>query len=296
MPCSNLFRECSLTNSNTLEASNYANSATGAFFDTLHPVDEDTVRERGTMTGVRPLHSRDNRRVSAPSNDDDDPGSSKRNGIRFPRHAVKILRDWLEAHQQHPYPSEKQKAELQERTELKPVQIANWLANARRRNKVMKKAKPKVAMSPSLRASTPAIDIPEPDKPWDELDPLERWKHSPPENEPAAFTDIGKALEDTELLAESTSPSSYATRRNRDSSNGSKSRAHSTTSFETSQASSLSAVSSGANSRGSNGSFGSFSSSLAGKKDRRRRRRAPQTSTHQTTDVRKSPLVLTPLI
>lgn len=243
-------------------------------------MDELSCREWGTLTGIKTLHSR-NSGTLTPRGGDDAPGSTKRNGIRFPRHAVKILREWLDVHQQHPYPTEEEKAELEKQTELKPIQIANWLANARRRAKTARGARPKLCESPSLRPTTPAIDIPEPEKPWEELNPMERWKHSPPENEPARFTDIFKAVERSDLPEEATSPSSYNTRRHRNSSNGSgwsQKRPQSTTSFDTSQPSSLShsqsAFSSGANSHGSSrGSYGSFSSSLAGKKDRRRRRR-----------------------
>jgi hypothetical protein len=124
---------------------------------------------------------------------DDAPGSSKRNGIRFPRHAVKVLRDWLDAHSDNPYPTEKEKVELERQTELQPAQIANWLANARRRRKVTERAKKPIS-SPSLRPTTPAIDIPVPDKPWDELNPFERWQNSPPEHEPASITDIANAV------------------------------------------------------------------------------------------------------
>lgn len=289
--CTSLFRECSLSNSQTLEASNYNNDSNGAFFDTLHSVDELSCRERGTLTGIKTLHSRGSGTLTPRG--DDAPGSSKRNGIRFPRHAVKALREWLDSHQHHPYPTEEEKAELERQTELKPIQIANWLANARRRAKTNQRSRPKLCESPSLRPCTPAIDIPEPEKPWEELNPFERWQHSPPENEPARFTDIFKAVERSDLPEEATSPSSYNTRRHKNSSNGSgwsQKRAQSTTSFDTSQPSSIShsAVSSAANSRGSShGSYGSFSSSLAGKKDRRRRRRNVATHARQPTEDKR---------
>ena len=134
-PCQSLFRECSFANTLTLEAVNQTQGATSGLLDTLHSVDEDTVRDFGTLTGIKPLASRGISGTSTPPIRDDAPGSSKRNGIRFPKHAVKILRDWLDAHADHPYPSEAEKADLEQRTELRPTQIANWLANARRRRK-----------------------------------------------------------------------------------------------------------------------------------------------------------------
>lgn len=298
-PCSTLFRECSLSKSQTLEATNYAYKDLGNFLDTLHVVHEDNAREFGTFTGIKPLRSKDTvgANSTAPVRDDA-PGSTKRNGIRFPRNAVKVLRDWLDTHADNPYPSEEEKAELEIRTELKPSQIANWLANARRRRKVTEKSKPKLCMSPSLRPTTSAIAIPgAADKPWDELNPFERWQHSPPENEPADLENIVNALARNDLPVEeaSSSPSTLSrSKRRKGSSNGSgwtKSRAPSTTSQETGQTSSLSASSarySNGSSHSTHGSFGSFSSSLAGKKDRRRRRRpAMQPSSRKTTDDKK---------
>lgn len=158
------------------------------------------MKEQGTVVGIKPLRSKAGSYLPSRSLDDA-PGSSKRNGIRFPRHAVKILRDWLDAHSENPYPSEDQKAELEKKTELKPAQIANWLANARRRRKVTEKSRPKLCSSPSLKPCTPAIAIPTVDKPWDELNPFERWKNSPPENEPASITDIANAVANSKLLS-----------------------------------------------------------------------------------------------
>ena len=284
-PCNALFRECSLTNTKTLEG---LNSASGHLLDTLHVVDEDTCKEQGTLTGIKPLRSK-----TASVRLDDAPGSSKRNGIRFPRHAVKVLRDWLDSHADSPYPTEKQKAELESRTELKPSQIANWLANARRRRKATERAA-KPMLSPSLRPATPAIDIPVPEKPWDELNPFERWQNSPPENEPASITDIAQAVANSDLPEETVSASpSSAGRRKKHSSAGSgfsHTRPQSTTSFETGQTSSLSASTSAAfsqTSSHSHGSFGSFSSGLAGKKDRRRRRRPAPTRLTKAGDEKK---------
>nr|POF15361.1 homeobox protein pknox1 [Quercus suber] len=293
-PCRTLFRECSLNNSHTLESMNYNNSTTtGMFLDTLHIVDEETAKERGTLTGIKPMNFRTRPSGTTTPVLDDEPGSSKRNGIRFPRHAVKTLRDWLDAHSDHPYPTEDEKAALEKQTELKPSQIANWLANARRRRKVTEK-KPKIPMSPSLKPTTPAIEIPNVGKPWEELNPFERWKNSPPENEPASITDIAQALANSDIPEElaSASPDSSVGVRKR-SSNGSgfaSHRAPSTTSLDTSaQTSSLSASSAvfSHGSSHSHGSFGSFHSSLTGKKDRRRRKRPMQTTVRKPSEEKQ---------
>lgn len=159
-PCNSLFRGCSLSHTlgEDLSGVNAFDAPAETFLDTLHVVDEDACRDQGTLTGTKPLRSMGGRfgTTTPPVRGDDAPGSSKRNGIRFPRTAVKILRDWLDAHSDHPYPTEREKEELEKATGLKGVQIANWLANARRRGKATR-LRPKRAASPSLRPSTAAI-------------------------------------------------------------------------------------------------------------------------------------------
>lgn len=175
-------------------------------------MDEDRCTEQGALTGIKTMISKGNGSGTAtPNRGDDAQGSSKRNGIRFPRHAVKALRDWLDAHADNPYPNEKERAELESKTQLSQTQISNWLANARRRRKATDKAQPRVCASPSLRPQTGPMPIPgATEKPWEELNPLERWKHSPPENEPATVLDIANAVANTDLPEETaTSPSSY---------------------------------------------------------------------------------------
>lgn len=210
--------------------------------------------------------------------------SSKRNGIRFPRHAVKTLRDWLDAHIAHPYPSEEERIELETATGLKPSQVANWLANARRRRRASEKAKPDpgFSVSPGPRPTTMPMGIPVCEKSWEELNPLERWKNSPPEHEPASINDIVKAAANSDLQDDqnASSPSSLGMRpaRSSNDSNVANVRAASVTTLETvGQSSSRSATNSARFSYGSSksrASFGSFSSGLAGKRDRRRKRPA----------------------
>ncbi|KAH9845702.1 Homeobox protein TGIF1 [Teratosphaeria destructans] len=280
-----------LSHSQLPDGSNYVEGSP-ALLDTLHLVDENDVIDHGHFNRIKDLHSnqQSSGKRSTVRFNDDASGSTKRNGIRFPRHAVKTLRDWLDGHRDHPYPSKEERAALEKQTELKPSQIANWLANARRRKKVTEKARPKLCMSPSLRPTTPAIDILNgPEKSWDELNPFERWKHSPPEHEPASITDIAQAVASSDLPENtiSRSPSSGRRKRSSNGSGFSSLRASSTTSLETSAQSSSLSASSAAFSQGSSnshGSFGSFSSSLAGKKDRRRRRRNAPAIRRRTFD------------
>ena len=54
---------------------------------------------------------------------------------RFPPTATSILSEWLQAHQEEPYPNDVQKVELSLRTGLSVTQVSNWFVNARRRSK-----------------------------------------------------------------------------------------------------------------------------------------------------------------
>lgn len=172
--CISLYRECSFTHA----------KKPGKFLDTLHPVSENVDIPTGSMTGKRALKS-----LSGATMDDLD--FTRKGGARFPREAVRVLKAWLYEHSHHPYPTEQEKDQLRERTGLKRTQISNWLANARRRGKVR----------PIARSSSPvpgAIDIPRHQRrDISHMTPLERWKHSPPEHEAAATSDIIRALENT---------------------------------------------------------------------------------------------------
>ncbi|RSL86740.1 hypothetical protein CEP51_002681 [Fusarium floridanum] len=120
-------------------------------------------------------------------------------GGRFTRESVRVLRNWLAAHQSHPYPRESERRMLQEQTGLTKTQISNWLANARRRGKI-----PSSASSP--HGESKAMDIPaRPGTPavrnTSEMDPLQRWVDSPPEDEPAAVTAIARAVSSARPLS-----------------------------------------------------------------------------------------------
>jgi hypothetical protein len=94
--------------------------------------------------------------------------------------AVKALRLWLHQHQNFPYPTPDERAQLEQQTGLNKIQVLNWFANARRRRR--KRMEHDSTAGESLGAGT-------------SLSPLERWKQSPPESEPAATSDIMRALE-----------------------------------------------------------------------------------------------------
>ena len=169
--CISLYRECSFTHA----------KVPGKFLQTLHPVSENAYIPTGSVTGKRALKS-----VSYPAFGDDSESRSRKNSARFSRKALNILKGWLRDHHDNPYPDETQKDELKNNTGLTRTQISNWLANARRRGKVP---------TPNLEGSTGAVEIPgQQPKDVSLMTPLERWKYSPPENEPATISDINRAL------------------------------------------------------------------------------------------------------
>lgn len=63
----------------------------------------------------------------------------------LPKHAVKYLKGWLETHHNHPYPSEKEKEHLLQKTGISTGQLCNWFINARRR--ILPKLKENIAHS-----------------------------------------------------------------------------------------------------------------------------------------------------
>ncbi|KAJ4295120.1 hypothetical protein N0V90_007130 [Kalmusia sp. IMI 367209] len=268
--------------------------------DTLHSVAEVSERTFGGFTGKKVMRCLGHQ---GPIEEDEteDKSAPKKGAAaaRFPRAAVKILKDWMIAHIDHPYPSEEQKEMLAQQTGLTLSQISNWMANTRRRHK----ARPKRSSSPSIRPSTEPVNIP-PGRTWESLStytspnstligkgrffkyrlngwsqhapaptvqqqeyPFERWKHSPPENEPAPMQAIAANVETFDFPDDNphSAASSYR-KENSNDSTGSFSvfRAPSTTSLETGltilSSGSLGSHSSAAYSHSSRHSLGSFSS------------------------------------
>jgi hypothetical protein len=194
-------------------------------------------------------------------------------GARFSRESVRILKNWLTSHTRHPYPSDEEKEMLQRQTGLSKTQITNWLANARRRGKIV----PPRSTSPHVGSWAAPIDIPPRRgtpalEKMSAMNPLERWVDSPPENEPASATAIARAISSSSGLSSGLN-SPFSFNYTDDGSGRSIANVSSASSAGTSQSSGGSFAS--AYSHGSRGSFGSFGSFNRGRR-RRRRRTAPK--------------------
>lgn len=122
-------------------------------------------------------------------------------GARFSRDTARLLKQWLNTHSHYPYPSQADRQSLQLSTGLSKTQISNWLANARRRQKSLANTTP--ARSPwsdesgahvPRRPGTPIANRTRMEGHYLDMDPMERWVGSPPEDEPAAVDDIARAV------------------------------------------------------------------------------------------------------
>ncbi|KAK4217824.1 hypothetical protein QBC37DRAFT_369656 [Rhypophila decipiens] len=241
-----------------------------------HP---DAITQEGVVPATAQGKSAKN--LSAPNSIQGDenaaagPAGAAKIGARFSRESVKILKNWLSVHHKHPYPNEEEKEVLQKQTGLNKTQITNWLANARRRRKIIAPR----STSPGVRSFSSNIDIPQrrgTPASFDQLNPLQRWQVSPPENEPASVTAIARAVTASASTLSSGLNSPYSLNFTDDGSGKSLCAVSSTSSFNTSHSSGGSFAS--AFSHGSRGSFGSMGSSMNRGRRRRRRKAVPKAS------------------
>ncbi|KAG9189036.1 hypothetical protein G6011_05904 [Alternaria panax] len=275
-PCNALFRPCSFSNPERMSGMRQRTA-----LDTLDVVAENDTRHFGGLTGKKQMRSLGHLGPIEDGKDDDEGPKKGAAAARFPRAAVKVLKDWMLMHIDHPYPTDQEKETLKEQTGLSISQISNWMANTRRRQK----ARPKRSASPTLRPSTEAINIPA-GKTWESMNPFERWKHSPPENEPAPLNAIAHAVETFDPPESASLSSSYR----KDVSNDS------TGSFSVFKAPSISSLETGLTQM-SSGSLGSYNSAYSHgsrhslgslnslkSKERRRRRRLPTRASKASPD------------
>lgn len=163
-----------------------------AFFDELQAED---LRSSSSPDPVNTNHS------AEAEGEDGQKGPAPKVGARFSRESVRILKNWLSSHSNRPYPNDDEREQLQRQTGLNKTQIANWLANARRRSKG--KFRPTRSTSPSVRGWSTAIEIPPrrgaagTEGPAEYLSPLQRWQNSPPGKQPEPLLVISWCYDST---------------------------------------------------------------------------------------------------
>ncbi|KAK1489678.1 hypothetical protein CTAM01_11117 [Colletotrichum tamarilloi] len=115
-------------------------------------------------------------------------------GSRFTSANIRVLKTWFENHERHPYPTPDQAERLLKQTGLSKQQLINWFANTRRRRKI----RPGGASTPArTEAGSSPIDVPvrrPTPMAFEQMNPMQRWEHSPPDSEPASAADISRAV------------------------------------------------------------------------------------------------------
>ncbi|RGP79056.1 homeobox meis3-b [Fusarium longipes] len=184
--CVALFRECSLSGRKKREPSD---------FETLQPVIGRLhgVNEHGILDGPPTIEEgQPSQSLSIAAL------SGKRTNTRSVR-KTRVLRNWYLSNLDHPYPSEDEKIDLAQQSGLSKSQVVNYFANTRRRHRLSST----YSVSPGRGRQGFAPGSPMPHYLRKNMSPMDRWKNSPPDEEPASATAIQNAL-----AAQSSDPSS----------------------------------------------------------------------------------------
>ncbi|KAL4877084.1 hypothetical protein BJY04DRAFT_133578 [Aspergillus karnatakaensis] len=123
---------------------------------------------------------------------------------QFVRKGARVLREWFYQNTHCPYPTEAEKARLAQETGFTKQRISTWFANARRRSKQQRQAETSTRV---YRAGSP-MPMPLPTSDIALMTPMERWKASPPDEEPVPESVIQQAIASTSLDSD---PSAHRT-------------------------------------------------------------------------------------
>ncbi|KAI1390816.1 uncharacterized protein F4822DRAFT_426663 [Hypoxylon trugodes] len=176
--CVALFRQCSLAERGKRLPAEFETFE--PVINNLHGVNEEPVTSSSlSMKNVTSEQSRSTRSQAAPS---------KRFHSRSVRR-TQLLRSWFACHLDYPYPSEEEKVSLAQQSGLSRTQIADWFPNARRRHRMSAaaKASSKVNFPQGSPMPTSASML--------NMTPFERWRQSPPDEEPISESVIQQALD-----------------------------------------------------------------------------------------------------
>ncbi|OBS23041.1 hypothetical protein FPOA_09359 [Fusarium poae] len=116
----------------------------------------------------------------------------QRPGKRLSLASVRVLNKWLSNHTHHPYPTVAEVESMIRQTGLSKQQVLNWFANARRRKKFERPDTTDYS-SGSSEAISRDIPLQRPPTPAFQQSPFERWRNSPPEDEPSGMDAIARA-------------------------------------------------------------------------------------------------------
>lgn len=179
--CVALFRQCSLAEQHKRQPHHYETNR--PVIDQLHGIMEDDFFLGGSTDTVDFGESE----VFALDMNNESPRSlSRQAGERAGSHSRSVkrtrpLREWLACNASNPYPTKAEKADLEKQTGLTKTQINNWFLNARRRRRHSEKV---VAQRKTLPQGSPMPSS----SPLSMMSPLDRWRCSPPEDEPITIS------------------------------------------------------------------------------------------------------------
>ncbi|CEJ80443.1 hypothetical protein VHEMI00625 [[Torrubiella] hemipterigena] len=174
--CVALYRDCSLAEKAKRQASSF--ETTKPVIGHLHGVNEES--NLGTFV-EEPTLGQSAAAPSAPIN-----VVSKRSSTRSAK-KTRPLSNWFASHLDHPYPSEDEKSELAEACGLTKTQVVNWFANARRRHRMSAQSLFNSAQVFRQGSPMPTALFPQ------NMSPIDRWRNSPPSDEPTSATAIQSA-------------------------------------------------------------------------------------------------------
>ncbi|KAJ0416749.1 hypothetical protein BJY00DRAFT_221109 [Aspergillus carlsbadensis] len=196
--CVALFRQCSLAERHKRQPHYYETSR--PVIDQLHGIREDEaflgdgtsnlgVGEDGLSDPLRLSGNNSQRSQRLPQNQPGERASSYSRSVKRTR----PLREWLACNPAHPYPTKAEKADLATQTGMTRTQINNWFLNARRRQRHTEN------MRAQRRAGLPHGSPMPSSSPLSMMTPLDRWRCSPPEDEPITISPaaLEKALNDS---------------------------------------------------------------------------------------------------
>lgn len=178
--CVALFRQCSLAERHKRQPHHYETNR--PVIDQLHG-----IKEHDFLTGSTDgLDFGESEEFSVDTTRPEPSGASSNTSERAGSHSRSVkrtrpLREWLACNIGNPYPTKADKADLERQTGLTKMQINNWFLNARRRQRHSEKvvAQRKILPQGSPMPSTSPLSM---------MTPLDRWRCSPPEDEPITIS------------------------------------------------------------------------------------------------------------